>query len=86
MSQRTCTTRTNGRKTLREHRCGAGQKLSEGQVRIRPLGFRGVRVVNSSYLDLRESYPFYSSGEVAFLLDLQIFPMWDSDPLSLIGS
>jgi len=38
-SQRTCTTRTNGRKTLREHRCGAGQKFSEGQVRIRPLSY-----------------------------------------------
>ena len=33
-SKRTCTTRTIERKTFREHRCGAGQTLSEGQVRI----------------------------------------------------
>ena len=51
-----------------------------------PWVLEALERVNSSYLDLRESYSFYSSGEVAFLLDLQIFPMWDSDPLSLIGS
>ena len=38
-SQRTCTTRTNGRKVLREHRCDAGQKPSEGQVRSRHFTF-----------------------------------------------
>ena len=31
------------------------------------------------YLDLRECQSFYSGGELAFLLDLQIFSMWDSN-------
>ena len=36
---RTCTAKTIERKTFREHRCGAGLTLSEGQVRIRPFPF-----------------------------------------------
>ena len=36
---RTCTAKTIKRKTFREHRCGAGLTLSEGQVRIRPFPF-----------------------------------------------
>ena len=61
------------KKTFREHRCGAGQTLSEGQVKIRLFSSRALERVNLSYLDLRECYSFYSSRELLFLLTSRYF-------------